>query len=193
MGAVITVATELAGGWVFRILRFASSQECEPGDYVQLGFDGCGVSGGMGWNITSGDHVNAWVAEKINGVFHPGSVGIGLMRDGVMRAGVMFENWNGKSVMAHMAVDGGRLTPAYVAAIFDYAYNVCGVEKVILPVGSQNLKSQRLVENMGFMEEGRILDAAPDGDIVIYTMSKPDCRFLGEKYGKKCTTAAARA
>ena len=105
----------------------------------------------------------------------------------------MFENWNGKSVMAHMAVDGGRLTPAYVAAIFDYAYNVCNVNKVILPVGSQNLKSQRLVENMGFMEEGRILDAAPDGDIVIYTMSKPDCRFLGEKYNGKIRTTSAHA
>jgi RimJ/RimL family protein N-acetyltransferase len=45
-------------------------------------------------------------------------------------------------------------------------------DKVILPVGSANAKSIKLVENMGFSEEGRIADASPEGDVIIYTLKK---------------------
>ncbi len=138
----------------------------------------------MGRNIISGPSVGEWVAVRIGGTYIPGSTAIGLEKDGEIIAGVTYESWNGKSIMAHMAVSG-RLTPAFVAAIFDYAYKVCGVEKVILPVGSTNEKSIRLVENMGFSEEARIRDACPEGDILIYTLSKSACRFLGERFVSK--------
>lgn len=133
--------------------------------------------------IVSGHHVGQWVAEKINGFYIPGSVAIGLERNGTIVAGVMFESFNGKSMMAHMAVTG-MLTAAYLAEIFHYAYETANVHKVILPVGSSNQKSIRLVEHMGFEREAKIEDASPDGDILIYTLAKPNCRFLGEKYGK---------
>jgi RimJ/RimL family protein N-acetyltransferase len=57
------------------------------------------------------------------------------------------------------------------------------VEKIIVPVESHNLKSIKLIENMGFTEEGRIKDSQPNGDIILYTMIKGDCRFLGDRYG----------
>ena len=146
----------------------------------------------MGGRIVSGPHIGKWVAGKIKGVYHEGDTAIGLVKDGKIIAGVLYENWNGRSIMAHMGIEG-RLTPAFIGAVFDYAYNVCNVEKVILPVGSTNAKSIKLVENMGFAKEGRIADASPEGDIVIYTLKKADCRFLGDRYGKKFSTAAARS
>ncbi len=135
----------------------------------------------MTWNIINGDEVGKWVAARIRGSFHPGSVAIGLERDGELVAGVLYEHWNGKSIVAHMAASG-RLTPAYVAAIFDYAYNICGVQKVILPVASQNLKSGKFVRKLGFREEARIKDASPEGDIILYTLEKQDCRYLASRY-----------
>ena len=36
-------------------------------------------------------------------------------------------------------------------------------------------------------EEAKIKDAHPLGDIVIFTMIKEDCKFLGEKYVKRLT------
>lgn len=145
----------------------------------------------MGRNIVSGAHVGFWVAQRIGGVFTPAnSVAIGLEKDGTLIAGIMYEHWNGRSIVAHIAIEG-RMTPAFVGAIFDYAYNVCGAEKAIVPVGSHNVKSQKLVEHMGFSEEGRLKDAQPDGDIILYTLKKSDCRFLGEKYGQKCSHAAS--
>lgn len=108
---------------------------------------------------------------------------IGLQRsNGDIDAGVIFENWNGKSLVAHMAVTG-RITRKFLGAIFRYAFEKCGVEKVILPVSSGNVQSNRFVRHLGFTEEARIRDADPRGDIIFYTLKKSECRFLGARYG----------
>lgn len=147
----------------------------------------------MRWSIESGEKIGYWVAGKIDGsYFAEKSQALGLVRDGEIIAGVIFENFNGRSLVAHMAATG-RLTPAYLGAIFDYAFNVCGVEKAICPVAETNTRSVGLVVNMGFAEEARIKDASPQGDVLIYTLTKQNCRFLGDRYGKKLTTSAPRA
>ncbi len=133
--------------------------------------------------IVSNESVGHWVAEKLgSGYFAARSNAIGLMKDNKLIAGVIYENWNRRSIMCHIVVEG-RLTRLYVGAIFNYAFNVCNVEKIIVPVESHNLKSIKLIENMGFTEEGRIKDSQPNGDIILYTMAKGDCRFLGDRYG----------
>ena len=147
----------------------------------------------MGWNIIHGPTVGHWVATHIDGSYRPGDVAIGLEHNGVVVAGVLYENWNGRSIVAHMAIEGGRVTPAYIAAIFDYAFNVCGVHKVILPVSSANAKSQKFVEHLGFDREAAIEDAAPDGDILLFTMTRDKCRFLGDRFNGKIRTSSARA
>jgi RimJ/RimL family protein N-acetyltransferase len=126
------------------------------------------------------------------GFFVERATALGLQRDGQIVAGVIYENWNGRSIMAHMAVTH-RLTPAFVAAIFDYAFNVCRVEKVICPVEQGNAKSAKLVRHMGFVEEARLKDCHQNGDIVLFTMRKADCRFLEGRYGKKLTSPAGSA
>jgi RimJ/RimL family protein N-acetyltransferase len=137
----------------------------------------------MGRRIISGPEVGYWVAGKMGSSFSPETAtAIGLEKDGNIIAGVMYENWNGKSITAHMAVDA-PITRSFLGAIFKYAYDKCAVEKVILPVSSGNQKSNKFVKNLGFNEEARIADAAPDGDIVLYTMKKDNCKFLGEQYG----------
>lgn len=146
----------------------------------------------MGWHLITGPMAGTWVAAQINGSYIPGaSQAIGLERDGSMVAGVLYEHWNGRSIVAHIAVSG-RMNPAFLAAIFDYPFNVCGVQKVICPIPSDNARSIKLASNMGFREEARISDAAPTGDIILYTITKADCRFLRKRYGEKCAYATAR-
>ena len=145
----------------------------------------------MGWNITSGAHVGHWVAKRIRGGYcAERSNALGLERNGELVAGVIYENWNHKSIWCHIAIDG-RLTPWYLAAIFDYPFNICQVEKIIVPVGSDNEESVRLVEKMGFTEEGRIKDARPEGDLILFTLSRDACRFIGEKHGQRLTIATS--
>lgn len=131
----------------------------------------------------SGPIVGRWVAEQMNGSFsETTSTAIGLQKEtGEIIAGVMYENWNKRSVVAHMAITG-RITKTYLGAIFRYAYEKCGVNKVILPVSSGNDKSNKFVKHLGFTEEARVKDADPAGDIIIYTLAKSDCRFLGQEY-----------
>ena len=111
---------------------------------------------------------------------------IGLKRKDEFIAGVIYENWNHQSIWCHFAIQG-QLTPAYLAAIFDYPYNICQVEKIICPVGSDNEQSIKVVKKMGFTEEGRIKEGRPHGDIVFYTLRRNDCRFLNTRYSKRIT------
>ena len=136
-------------------------------------------------NIVSGPIVGHWVAKQMDGSFSEAtSTAIGLQKEtGEIIAGVIYENWNKRSVVAHMAVTG-RLTRSFLGAIFRYAFEKCGVNKVILPVSSGNEKSNDFVRHLGFTEECRISDAVPGGDVILYTLKKRDCRFLGDSYGQ---------
>lgn len=152
-----------------------------------MGSHGRCVSNRMGWHIESSTEVGEWVCSHTGGGYHEArSNALGLRKDGEIVAGVVYENWNGRSVVCHIAFIG-RLTPAYLAAVFDYPFNVCGVDKIIAPVSSGNSKALRLVSKMGFTEEARIHNADTNGDIVFLTMARESCRFLGRRYGQKFT------
>jgi hypothetical protein len=141
----------------------------------------------MAGRVTSSDSVGYWVADKLGkGYFAERSTCLGLEKDGNIVAGVIYENWCGKSVVCHMVIEG-RLTRSYLWSIFDYAFNVCGVDKVILPISSGNLKSGHFAESLGFSKECEISNAVPDGDLLFYTMIRSDCRFLGSPYGQERT------
>ena len=158
-----------------------------------MGFNRRGLSKRMGWSIISGTRVGEWVAKRIDGSYSAGdSIAIGLERHEIVVAGVIYENWNRRSIMCHIAIEQ-RITPGFLGAIFHYPFSVCKVDKIIVPVGDANEKSKRLVCKMGFEEEARIKDACVDGDMVFYTMLKDKCRFLGESYGKKFTVPASAA
>lgn len=126
-----------------------------------------------------------WVASKTDGAyFKEKSAAIGLERNGRLEAGVIYENWNGVSIVCHIAFIG-RLTPEFLAAVFHYPFSQCGVSKLIGPVCGWNPRAHTLVQHLGFREECRIADACPSGDIIFYTMARDACRFLEGRYGEK--------
>ena len=147
----------------------------------------------MSFEITSDHAVGHWTAKQLDGgYFEERSRAIGLAKDGEIIAGVIYENWNGQSIFCHIAIEG-RITASYLAAIFDYPFNVCEIEKIIVPVDSANKKSVALVEKMGFAEEARVKDGMADGDLILFTLAKKDCKYLGERYGEKSTNATTSA
>lgn len=137
----------------------------------------------MGWNIISCPEVGEWVADRVGGKYHADdSQAIGLQKDDKIIAGVIFERYNGQSLWVHVAAEG-RLTPSFIRAVFHYAFVHCDAEKIIGTVPSENIKAIKFDKNLGFTEEGRIKNASPSGDIIIYTMSKSNCRFIN--YGRQ--------
>ena len=109
-----------------------------------------------------------------------------------MIAGVLYENWNRRSVTCHIAIQG-LITPTYLAAIFHYPFVYLGCDKIIAPISEANAESIEFVSNLGFQEEARLLDAHPDGSLLLYTMERQKCRFIGDRYGQRLAASTATA
>ena len=92
-------------------------------------------------------------------------------------AGVIYDAYNGVSVNAHIWMEG-RPHKEWFVAIFDYPFNKLGVTKVVGQVGGNNKKAQLLDQHFGFVEEGRVRDYSEDGDLLMYTMTRDQCRVL---------------
>ena len=140
--------------------------------------------------IISGHDVGHWVAAQIGGFYNEASSqAIGLERDGEIVAGVIYESWNGKSITCHIAIER-RISAEFLHVTTNYAFVTCGAYKVIAPVESNNHRSVRFVLSIGFVEEGRILNGCPGGDIMFFTLTADRCKYLQERYGKTRHTAA---
>jgi RimJ/RimL family protein N-acetyltransferase len=137
----------------------------------------------MAGNLVSGPLVAQWVVSKFDGDVGPNAQAIGLERNGSLVAGVVFEGWNHKSLMCHISIDGA-VTRDFMKAVCEYAFITCGAHKVIGPITSDNEKAIKNAVRIGFTEEARIKDAAPNGDIILFTLTADRCRYLGVRHGK---------
>lgn len=145
------------------------------------------------------DWVGPWVCARTGGNYAPEDAAtIGLIDPvtGGLLAGVLFDSYNGRSICMHVAaVPGARwMTKRFLWVCFDYPFNQAKVNKIIGLVDSTNAPAQSFDEHLGFIREATIKDAGKDGDLLIYTMTRQQCRFLemGAKYGwKSLSTAAA--
>ncbi len=106
--------------------------------------------------------------------------------DGSPLAGVVYDGYNGKSISAHITVVDGRVpSRAWYGAIFDYPFNRLGVNKILGQVASHNSKARALDEHFGFVLEGVVKDYSNDGDLMLYTMTKDQCRVLNSPLWNK--------
>lgn len=137
----------------------------------------------MAGNLVSGREVGEWVVSKFGGTLHPTAQAIGFVRDGKLIAGVVYEGWNQRSIVCHISIEGA-VPRHFMKAVSEYAFITCGVHKVIGPITSGNEKAIKNAIRIGFTEEARIKDAAPDGDIILFTLTADRCRYLGDKNGK---------
>jgi RimJ/RimL family protein N-acetyltransferase len=69
----------------------------------------------------------------------------------------------------------------YLWFVFYFPFIQLGVTKIIAPVESGNLACRRFIEHIGFILEATLKDCAPKGDLLIYTMRKDQCKWLGLK------------
>lgn len=130
--------------------------------------------------------VARWVARMVEGDALGAQSAVGWLRDDVLTCGVFYENFTGRSITATIAISPGAVVPKdFLWAIFNYPFNQLKVFKIFAMVGETNLRSQRLVEKMGFVRETVICDYYPDGDMFVYAMTKQQCRFLEKDDGKE--------
>lgn len=125
--------------------------------------------------------VGQWVCERTGGTYSPvDSAAIGLARDDTLIAGVLYDHYNQASVAMHVAADVRQwLNRAYLQACFRYPFLQLGVRKVLGLVDATNKQARRFDEHLGFSLEAVIADAAPGGDLLIYSMTRAQCKYLG--------------
>ena len=130
--------------------------------------------------IVLGDEVAQWVVERTGGSYYAGSgQGIGWAKDGELIAGVLFDEYNGRSIHMHVAAIGKRwLTREYLHFCFRYPFTQLGVNKIIGTVDSTNAQALAFDRHLGFVNEAIIYDAGKQGDIIVLTMTRGQCRFL---------------
>lgn len=106
---------------------------------------------------------------------------IGLERNGLLAAGVIYEGFNGQNVWMHVAAnpDGKWMTRDYLRYCFEYPFDEMGVKRVSGYVNASNKAAVRFDEHLGFKKEAVLQGAAADGgDVFIYVMRRNDCRYL---------------
>lgn len=131
--------------------------------------------------------VGPWVCARTGGKFEPGcSSAIGWEEGGELRAGVLYDQYNGRSICMHVASDGSRrwMTREYLAYVFSYPFRQLKVKKILGLVDSTNENALSFDKALGFKVEHVIEDAGKTGSLVILSMSEADCRWLklGARY-----------
>lgn len=144
--------------------------------------------------IVTGQAVVEWVAKRTNEYGNFGSaVGIGWKRHGALVAGVVYSDFNGANMLMHVASDESRhwLTREYLRVCFDYPFNQAKVKRVTGLVGEGNMAARRFDEHLGFVLETRLKDAHPTGDLLVYCMTRNNCRWINESLYPRSLPVAA--
>lgn len=124
--------------------------------------------------------IGNWVYARTGGIFCPEiSQAIGLEKDGEIVAATVYEGWNGSVVKGHIAIDSKYgMNKEFLKFNFKYVFDQLKARKLIGMVDSSNTEAMELDRNFGYVEEARIIDGTPTGDLVIFTMTREQCRFL---------------
>ena len=129
------------------------------------------------------ERVGRWVCERLNCQFDKtSSAAIGIERDGELVGGVFYDNFRTRCIAMHVASAGAHwMTMDFLWYAFAYPFQQLGVSKVMAPIDSTNTNARHFVERLGFVLEASIAEGSKDGDLLIYTMNRAQCRFLKGK------------
>jgi RimJ/RimL family protein N-acetyltransferase len=132
------------------------------------------------------ERIGEWVAEKV-GQKNPWGhfQAMGVEKDGELIAGVVYEGFTeGGRCSMHCAGVGKRwMSRDFLWMCFAYPFYQLDLKIIINPVSSDNVESMLFTEHCGFTKECVIKDGYGDADLVIYSLHRDNCKWLGVKHG----------
>lgn len=132
--------------------------------------------------ITDAELCQEWVAKKYNIVGKELTVCIGLQRNNELIAVCGYNNFNGVSCHAHYYHDTNYAPARFLWFIHYYPFVQCGLKMMIAI--THNPKMVKLAEKLGYIFEGVLVNAHPQGDLAIGTLTKENCRFITARYAR---------
>ena len=124
--------------------------------------------------------VSEFVSELIGEQFRPPDPNLGMLTDGKLIAGCVFNFYTGSGICMNVAAsEKGWLNRAFLRAAFGYPFRQLNCRRVTGLVRTDNVDAQRFDEALGFKREGLLRQADDDGcDLIVYGMLKSECRWL---------------
>lgn len=120
------------------------------------------------------------IAASVGVVYNPiADHCVARVENGRLLGGCIYQEFTGASVRIYSAGFTRKwVSPAFVAMSFDYPFNRLGCDKLIAIGHSKKRSALEIIRRLGFIEEAKISMAYMDGDMVILTMLRPQCRWL---------------
>ena len=105
---------------------------------------------------------------------------VALTEGGEILAVAAFDNYNKANINMHIAAVPGKswLNREFLWYCFFYPFEQLKVRRVTGIVAASNLQARKFDENLGFTLEATLKDAHPDGDLLVYKMTRDQCRWL---------------
>jgi hypothetical protein len=136
------------------------------------------------------------ISETISRPFIPGlDRCLARTRDGELLGGVIYQDhFPPTSICIHVASwDPRWLSRDFLWAIFDYPFNVIGVDNVIGLVNETQPDVLAFDLKIGFEERYRLPGIVPGGDLIVLYMERGKCRWLVDEAGHPYKPRALRA
>ena len=102
--------------------------------------------------IAYGEPIKAWVSEKTGYTFGPADQAIGYTKDGVIRAGIVFQHWNGADV--ELTAAGDEFPRSLLRAAYRYAVGQLGCRRVTFKTPADHAKAIETDIRLGARLEG---------------------------------------
>ena len=129
--------------------------------------------------------VSEWVRRELGMAtdFGP-SVAIGAVCEDKLIAGVVYYCYRHPNIeMAVAAISPRWANKTTLKGFFDYPFNQLGCSRVTVLVDADNEQVRRFDERLGFVYEGTLREANPNGDAAMYGMLKSECKWIAQKRG----------
>ena len=127
-----------------------------------------------------------WLSEAGKYDYSQNTACIGQEKDGKLIAVVGYSNFLPNSCQMHIAsTDVLWPTKDFLFAVFDYPFNKLEVKVIIAPICKGNVKPLNMCRKLGFEQVADIPYGHPDGDLIVVTMKRNQCKWLqqGESNG----------
>lgn len=131
------------------------------------------------------ERVGSWVAERVKQLASWGDFyAMGAELNGELVSGVVYNNVGASNATCHIAVSKPTKTLSQLLDhAFLYAFEQLGLKRLTVFVESTNHKSLRIVNHIGFVQEGVMHQAGDDGQDVVILVLWPGNYRRGRKHG----------
>jgi RimJ/RimL family protein N-acetyltransferase len=132
-----------------------------------------------GKTLVYGEEVANWVWARVSAKPTTEYAAIGLKGKDIV-AGVVYTRYHpGISIEMTVAAESATwAVPGYLRALFAYPFLQLDCQRATAIVAAKNIKSRKLCERVGFVQEGLCRYGFKDDDAVIYGMYKNTCRWV---------------